>query len=151
MAMNLRHILFTRKHFPFCRADRRLCFRGSWRRKREECAVTRGEKDNSCDVAEYRVISTLRITVAEHVVHSNVQQVLLSNSCVASARPYVLKTALEERIFGGSSCSNIPTGLLLSNTMFTDKTGLICDWPWTFTISIQTTQIIRHDTNNDFQ
>lgn len=40
------------------------------------CAVARGEKENSCDVAEYRDISTLRIIAAEHVVHSNVQQVL---------------------------------------------------------------------------
>jgi hypothetical protein len=40
------------------------------------CAVTRGEKENSCGVAIYRDISTLRIIVAEHAVHSNVQQVL---------------------------------------------------------------------------
>jgi len=34
------------------------------------------KRENSCDVAEYRDISTLRIIVAERVVHSNVQQVL---------------------------------------------------------------------------
>jgi len=68
----------------------------------------------------------------------------VSYPCVASAR-HVLKTALDGRSFGGSSCSNVTKGLLLSNTMFTDKAGLR-HGPWSFTISIQTTQIIpsRH-------
>ena len=39
-----------------------------WKLKKgEECAVTRGEKDNSCDVAEYRDTRALRIAVAEHL------------------------------------------------------------------------------------
>lgn len=78
-------------------------------------------------------------------------RLFVSNSCVASDKTTFLKLPLQERSFKG----NVPTGLLLSLTMFTDNVGPIRDGPCTFTITIRGHMSIHTESfrryTNDFK